>query len=83
MAPAASQSYGRTEDDNRRPWGGQKMNDKRTERRQEEEGHMHRQIDWRQGSWGNLGGGREERTMAISGRESSTPILIRQILVTG
>ena len=46
------------------------MNDKRTERRQEEEGEMHRQIDWRQGAWGNLGGGREEGTMAISGREN-------------
>ena len=68
MAPAVSQASGRTAGDNRRPWGGQQMNDKRTERRQEEEGEMHGQIDWRQEARGNIGGGREEGTMAISGR---------------
>ena len=41
MAPAASQSYGRTAGDNRRYWGGRQINEKRTERRQEEEREMH------------------------------------------
>ena len=37
MAPAASQSYGWTVGDNRRYWWGRQINDKRTERRQEED----------------------------------------------
>ena len=41
MAPATSQSYGRTAGDNRRYWGGQKINDKQRDRRQEEEREMH------------------------------------------
>ena len=66
MAPAASQSYGRAAGDNRCPWGGRQINDKRTERRQEEEGEMHGKIDCRQGARGNLGGRREEGTRSIS-----------------
>ena len=69
MAPAAIQSYGWTAGENRCPWGGRKINENRTERRQEEEGDMHGQIDCIQGARGNLGGGREEGTIAISGRE--------------
>ena len=73
MAPAASQSYSRTAGDNQRPWGGRQINDKRTERRKKDEGEMHGQIDCRKGAPGNLGGGREEGTMAISGREKWYP----------
>ena len=73
MAPAASQSYGRTAGENRRPWGGRQINDKRTERRQEGEGEIHGKIDCKHGARGNLGGGREEGTMAISGREKYHP----------
>ena len=40
MAPAASQ-FGRTAGDNRRYWGGRQINEKRTERRQEEGREMH------------------------------------------
>ena len=40
MAPAASQ-FGRTAGDNRRYWDGRKINEKRTERRQEEGREMH------------------------------------------
>ena len=44
------------------------MNDKWTKRKQEEEGEMHGQIDWRQAAWGDIGVGIEEGTMVISGR---------------
>ena len=62
MAPAASQSYRRTAGDNRRYWGGRKINDKRTERRQDVEREMHARANWMK-TWspmrGNLGAGRE------------------------
>ena len=71
MALAASQSYGRTTGDNRSSWVGRQINDKRTERRQEEEGEMLARGNWlktRSSVRGNLGGGREEGTRAIIGR---------------
>ena len=59
MAPAAIQSYRRTVGDNRRYRGGRQINNKRTERRQEEErdtrvGNCFVGMDLGQG---NLGGG--------------------------
>ena len=68
MEPAASKSYGRTADENRHYWGGRQINNKRTERRQEEEREMHGQIGCRQGAWGNLIEEIKEGTMSISGR---------------
>ena len=73
MAPAPSQSYRRTAGDNWRYWVGRQINDKRTERRQEEEREMHAREKWLK-TWssvrGNIGWGIEGRTRAISGREN-------------
>ena len=55
MAPAASQSYGRTAGDNRRYRGGRQLNEKRTERRQEEERDMHARAKWLK-TWSSGGG---------------------------
>ena len=49
------------------------LNDKREERRQEEEGDMHGKIGCKQGARGNIGGGREERTMDIQWKEKVVP----------
>ena len=73
MAPSASQSYRRTVCETRQPGGGSKMNNKQTERKQEEVGEMPGQNAWRQGAQGNLGGGREKGTMDISGRRKWYP----------
>ena len=63
MAPAASQSYGRTAGDNRRYWGRRQINEKRTERRQEEEREIHAQANYLDtwSSGGGISGGGGER----------------------
>ena len=78
MAPAASQP-GRTAGDNRRYWGGRQINEKRTERRQEEEREMHaREICLETRSLGGgISGGGGERGGPESHGEHITLILNR------
>ena len=70
MAPAASQSYGHTAGDNRRYWGGteNKLNtDGEEARGGERDARAGKVAEDMELGRGNLGGGEEGGTRAISG----------------
>ena len=70
MAPAASQSYGRTAGDNRRYWGGatnKRKTDGEEARGRERDARMGKLSGDMEFGGGNLVGGREGGTRAISG----------------